>query len=142
MWRNKSNDRLFLWKSHSVWWRAWVKSKNGGYYTHCECRHYNNIVWWPTLWWPIKIHLHHCASGFAPANEIRQHKCCHFRLVSYEKVVPPRPSQPIHADIDVTLLSWKVNKFKLNLNFSKLTCKSGAGSTPTGTIIVLASSSI
>lgn len=49
--------------------------------------------------------LHPWASGLALTSEARQHYCCHFRLISCERVLAVRSSLPFQAGICVILLS-------------------------------------
>lgn len=62
----------------------------------------------------ILIALHHCASGLALTKETCQREYCHIRLIFSERVVAPRSSRPLRAEIGMALLLRKYIPYTYN----------------------------
>lgn len=68
---------------------------------HGEPHHGYQVTVGPTML------LHHWPHSLALTNKIPQDQCCHFRLIFWLSVIPPRSSRPVYAITSVALLPWK-----------------------------------
>lgn len=80
---------------HVVFRYHYVLRVPSGHYIYCECRHYNNAVWWHN-----SRLLRCCITGPLISHsptKYDKHECCHFRFLFRER---------IYYNIELALSCW------------------------------------